>query len=742
MTLEHSMAARRYLQSLKDNEKALVAREQQAAGGNAQTPTSSAAPDNFSGAKKKAVSFQDYKSEIVSSREMLDRRLQHVKSTIDDFFDDRDLQVVAASAANAESQNNLIGLSSALRRIPMFPSSQEFPAKEKVHITATKKKSLLSVFTVVQGRAQDKRILYYDVILTVLSCFGVVLMFVANNVAWTTPNPAISVVDQLGPVTVAALRIVYYFIFATTIGFFVVLVQYYRQLLALKRYEWCKVNGQEVITRGIAYNFWKSSLPKKMFAEIVLHCVFPYPWYSQLDSPNAKYLELFMFFRLYTVVRLLHHASNLFRFRNDILNNTLSLKRANFTVGVADTMKVYLFENTAIATCVMYLLVSVIGGFCVFVAERNQPASKFGNTLDGVYFTIITIRCIGYGDLIPVTIVGRIVTVVFQFLGALVEAFGASIVVNKIAKSKEEKIVDEYLQSFAAWHEFRVASAMVIQAFWKTSKKYQYLHKKINQEQMVQLVKAQKRRRDFLQQLSLAKGKVKVRDADASGVLALRLEEDTVMQSKELRGILRHFSTQEGRKNSYSRCTNFGVYNMNSTGEEDAQVKYTRMPYLRETTSMIDSAFLIEKSRRMFSLDNDISRWGRNFNATEPRGFKKTRVFSSTKKVVGHHGERRIPLGEGHKADLRLESLAIFRQARLQFKQSIATSSDHVVDGKLYIAYELLVAASAKLKRNVILLLALKNAAVQELQSTTSLVDLSMSGGKPVEEEGEGEDSS
>jgi hypothetical protein len=713
------MAARRYLQSLKDPGEKIAA----------TTPLSNRS-------ENKTVTFRDYDSGIVSGQQVLDKRLKIVQETIEDFFDDRDLQVVAASAANVDSQNTLASLSGALRRIPLFPKSQEFPEKARPAPKAAKKKSLLSVFKVVQGRARDKRILYYDVILTALSSFGVLLMFVANNVAWTSPgggSTVIKVVDQLSPITVAALRIVYYIIFATTLGFFAVLVQYYRLLLGLKRHEWSEVNGQQIISRNIAFNFWKSTLPRKMLAEFAVHCVFPYPWYNQLDSSNAKYLELFMFARLYTVIRVLHHSSSLFRFRNDILNNTLSLKRANFTVGVLDTMKVYLFTHTVTSTALLYILISVVGGFCVFVAERNYEGTRFLNTLDGVYFMIVTIRAIGYGDIVPQTFVGRSVTVIFQFLGAATETVAASIVVNKIAKSKEEKIVDEYLLSFGAWHKFRVASAMVIQAFWKTSKKYQYLHKKISQEQMVQLMKAQKRRKDFLQQLSVAKGRVKVKDADASGTLALRLEDDSVMQSKELRGIVHHFASQEVRKSSYSRCSHFGVYNMNSNPDDESSLK-TRMPYMREKDLQVDSALLIERSRKMFSLDSDISRWGRNFNSTEPRSFKKVRTFSSTKKVVGHHGERRIPIGEGHKADLRLEALAIFRQARLEFKQSIATSADHVVDGKLYIAYELLVAASAKLKRNVILLLALRRAVQQELQSTAEQVDLSMSGGVPPDE--------
>ena len=38
-------------------------------------------------------------------------------------------------------------------------------------------------------------------------------------------------------------------------------------------------------------------------------------------------------------------------------------------------------------------------------------------TLDSLYFTVITITTIGYGDFAPVTDAGKIITIIFPFLG-------------------------------------------------------------------------------------------------------------------------------------------------------------------------------------------------------------------------------------------------------------------------------------------------------------------------------------
>lgn len=64
---------------------------------------------------------------------------------------------------------------------------------------------------------------------------------------------------------------------------------------------------------------------------------------------------------------------------------------------------------------------AVIGLFCtVAVYETEHPAQpdKFGNLFDAAYFTMVTVATVGYGDLTPVTILGRIV-VMFTFITGL-----------------------------------------------------------------------------------------------------------------------------------------------------------------------------------------------------------------------------------------------------------------------------------------------------------------------------------
>lgn len=64
---------------------------------------------------------------------------------------------------------------------------------------------------------------------------------------------------------------------------------------------------------------------------------------------------------------------------------------------------------------------TVIGLFCtVAVFETENPAQpdKFTNLFDAAYFTMVTVATVGYGDLSPVTPLGRVV-VMFTFVSGL-----------------------------------------------------------------------------------------------------------------------------------------------------------------------------------------------------------------------------------------------------------------------------------------------------------------------------------
>lgn len=703
-------------------------------------------------------------------QQTLERKLDQVEATYEEFFDDVGLAITHNSKSKG-LKPTLPLLVNYMRRVPIVESQNTGSVTDarRIALEARKEntnKQLASFANAVRSRSfspVERALFRRNFIVSIISMTGVLLMLIASILAWKPRDRlqgALGTCAAAGPdykagelsrVTIASVVVLNYLIFFTSLATLLGIVKYYQTIHASKQIEWCRLNGVEIMPRREAYSFWRSSYPKWMFLELFIHIIIPYPWYNSLTEQsdgienNSKYLELCMLMRVYTILRVLHHWSPLYRLRHDIVAATPELKSANFTVNFTDTMKVYCYEYTIAFGLILYAFVTLIGGFAVFVAERDSnngcdpipdypglDGFGYNSWYDGVYFMVVSVRTIGYGDLKPITIVGRIATMLFVFAGMAVEAFLGSVVINKIAQSREEKVIVEYLDSFYAFHELRIASVMLIQATWKTSLRYRYRHSLITKEYMERVLRTQKRRRDCLLKFKDATSSFPVATYDdlhdevkalrlGSGTLRARIEGNKQVSQLELKTILMHFRSDGA----------------GGTGPDDIFASSTkrsnplaRMPYLMQKEEKFRSQELVERYRRLFTQDVDLGRWSKFRSKTLPQGVKGNRTFTATKKVVGKMGERRIPVGTGHKADILLEAQKTFRQARLRFKQAMSTSADHVIDGKLLLAYELLVNASEKVTRNALLLKGLRSLVKAQLDAVDELVRLALSGGE------------
>ena len=97
---------------------------------------------------------------------------------------------------------------------------------------------------------------------------------------------------------------------------------------------------------------------------------------------------------------------------------------------------IQLFKNILIVCCV------VIAGAIVMLAVEHQKASgDIKNFFDAIWWSLVTITTVGYGDLVPKTFWGRIIGIVFIFLGFTIfstfTAFIASSFIDR--KIKERK---------------------------------------------------------------------------------------------------------------------------------------------------------------------------------------------------------------------------------------------------------------------------------------------------------------
>src|SRR5262249_25491513 len=76
---------------------------------------------------------------------------------------------------------------------------------------------------------------------------------------------------------------------------------------------------------------------------------------------------------------------------------------------------------------------SLLVASIMHVIERHAQPDKFGTIPDAMWWAIVTLGTIGYGDVVPVTALGRVVTSVTIFVGLIMIALPIGIVATAFA---------------------------------------------------------------------------------------------------------------------------------------------------------------------------------------------------------------------------------------------------------------------------------------------------------------------
>lgn len=75
-------------------------------------------------------------------------------------------------------------------------------------------------------------------------------------------------------------------------------------------------------------------------------------------------------------------------------------------------------KKNQIISCIFIIIVLMIASsLCMYSAEHEAQPEVFSNAFSGIWWSISTILTVGYGDIYPVTVIGRLMAIVISFLG-------------------------------------------------------------------------------------------------------------------------------------------------------------------------------------------------------------------------------------------------------------------------------------------------------------------------------------
>ena len=125
-------------------------------------------------------------------------------------------------------------------------------------------------------------------------------------------------------------------------------------------------------------------------------------------------------FRLLRLVRIL----KLGRYSKSLSRMTLAIKIARYDLLLA------------LATTAIMLLVASFG---IYQFENPAQPDKFSSVFESLWWALATLTTVGYGDIYPITLGGRIFTGVILMIGLGIVALPAGIIASSLTEARKQQ---------------------------------------------------------------------------------------------------------------------------------------------------------------------------------------------------------------------------------------------------------------------------------------------------------------
>ena len=89
-----------------------------------------------------------------------------------------------------------------------------------------------------------------------------------------------------------------------------------------------------------------------------------------------------------------------------------------------------------LGVALMLIYLSAVG---IYYFERTAQPDQFASIFDSLWWAVITLTTVGYGDAVPVTVGGRIFTVVMLIIGLGIVAVPTGLIASALGKVREEE---------------------------------------------------------------------------------------------------------------------------------------------------------------------------------------------------------------------------------------------------------------------------------------------------------------
>lgn len=155
---------------------------------------------------------------------------------------------------------------------------------------------------------------------------------------------------------------------------------------------------------------WRARLDYALTAPAIIDLLAVVPFWLAVMTPDE--------FRIVLVLRVV-------RF----------LKLTRYSAGMRSLLDAVYAERRALFACLVILLGAVLmAASAMHMAEKYAQPDKFGSIPAAMWWAIVTLATVGYGDIVPITPLGKLIAGVTILVGILIAALPVGIIATAFAR--------------------------------------------------------------------------------------------------------------------------------------------------------------------------------------------------------------------------------------------------------------------------------------------------------------------
>ncbi|CAG2257155.1 unnamed protein product [Mytilus edulis] len=237
----------------------------------------------------------------------------------------------------------------------------------------------------------------------------------------------------------------------------------------------------QLVTTGL--DNWRlvinSKVIVKTLLEIIICSIHPIPYgnfttpmlvlnpdtfiYETHQVPINAILSVLMFLRIYIIGRFLVVHSNLFR--DTTVQSLGTLSKVNINTKFVFKALMSTMPGTILTGILVTTLIVNSWGLrmCEYYSFENSTVkSPAGSYLSAVWLIAVTFLTLGYGDIVPYSICGRVFAITTGMMGVGIMALCVAVLAKQLEQSRSEKYVHTFVQQINMDKIHRNAAADVV----------------------------------------------------------------------------------------------------------------------------------------------------------------------------------------------------------------------------------------------------------------------------------------